>query len=94
MSSRQVRPRLINHNSTEGEVSMPVFEYQCLECKKTYEVYHKGREITDDNSCPACGSVHYKKLMSAASLSTGQSSTASRPEACEGCSGDSCGLNY
>lgn len=72
---------------------MPVFEYKCQDCKKTYEVYHKVREIADDNRCPACGSPRYKKLMSAATVSMGQSASSARPETCEGCSGEGCGLN-
>ena len=72
---------------------MPVFEYQCQDCKKQYEVYHKVREISEDNRCPACGSPRHKKLMSASVVSMGPSASSTRPEACEGCCNGSCEMN-
>ena len=74
---------------------MPVFDYSCSECGKTYDVYHKLREVVEDVVCPHCGSAEHKKLFSAASVSMGGSSSASQPS-CEmggGCCGGACGLN-
>lgn len=77
---------------------MPVFDYSCSECGKTYDVYHKSREVAEDVVCPQCGSTEHKKLFSAAMVSMGgkaASSSASQPS-CEmggGCCGGACGLN-
>jgi hypothetical protein len=61
-------------------------------------VFHKGREVVEDVVCPACSSVHHKKLMSVPVVSMGSTSAGSDYSAgssCEtgGCSGGSCGLN-
>ena len=77
---------------------MPVYEYRCVACGATYDVFHRGREVTADVVCPACSSAQYKKLMSAPAVSTKQS--ASPNGACDagpcdtgGCCGGSCGMN-
>jgi putative FmdB family regulatory protein len=44
---------------------MPVFEYQCNDCKTKYEVYHKTLNNTDKVNCPKCKSANSKKLFSA-----------------------------
>jgi putative FmdB family regulatory protein len=73
---------------------MPVFDYRCLDCHKTYDVFHKGHEVAEDVFCPSCGSKHSKKLMSVPviSMNSGFSETNS---VCEtgGCCGGACGLN-
>jgi putative FmdB family regulatory protein len=46
---------------------MPIFEYQCHECNKSFEkIVFKGDE--DDIICPVCESPDIKKKMSAASF--------------------------
>jgi putative FmdB family regulatory protein len=76
---------------------MPVFDYSCSDCGKTYDVYHKVREVSEDVICPHCGSSKHKKLFSAATLSMGESGSSSHSaSACEmgsGCCGGACGLN-
>jgi putative FmdB family regulatory protein len=76
---------------------MPVFDYSCSDCGKTYDVYHKVREVAEDVICPHCGSVKHKKLFSAATVSMGGSASASQSAPpCEmggGCCGGACGLN-
>ncbi|MBI3789076.1 MAG: zinc ribbon domain-containing protein [Ignavibacteriales bacterium] len=77
---------------------MPVYDYQCSECGKTYDVFHKVREITEDVICPSCSSTKYKKLMSAPSIAmSGSSSTDfSSSSSCEspgGCCGGACSVN-
>lgn len=49
---------------------MPVYDYRCEECKKIYDVYHKGKEIAEDVVCPSCGSTKHKKLMSVTAIQT------------------------
>jgi putative FmdB family regulatory protein len=77
---------------------MPVYDYRCNDCKKTYDVYHKSSEIVEDVVCPFCGSLHHKKLMSVPVVSMGSTSSGSDYSAsssCQtgGCCGGSCGLN-
>jgi len=43
---------------------MPIFEYRCGKCEKTFEVLHlAGRD--NEALCPDCGSSDIKKLISA-----------------------------
>ncbi|MBI3585510.1 MAG: zinc ribbon domain-containing protein [Ignavibacteriales bacterium] len=77
---------------------MPIFDYRCSECGKTYDVYHKVREIVEDVVCPSCSSAQHKKLMSAPSIAiAGSSSTDfSSSASCEssgGCCGGACSVN-
>ena len=77
---------------------MPVFDYRCNDCGKTYDVYHKVREIAEDVVCPNCDSMNSKKLMSVpAAAVSGRSSTDYAPaSSCDsggGCCGGACGLN-
>ncbi len=76
---------------------MPVYDYRCSDCGKTYDVYHKGQEVAADVVCPSCGSAEHKKLFSTSMVSMGgHSSSSSEPaSSCEsgGCCGGACGLN-
>ena len=75
---------------------MPVFDYVCSDCGKSYDVYHKVREVETDVLCPHCGSTKHKKLFSVAAVSMGGSSSSSSVPPCEmggGCCGGACGLN-
>lgn len=78
---------------------MPVFDYQCEECKTKYDVYHKVREITDDVLCPSCGSKSHKRLMSvpSAPVMGSASGSYSTDSSCDsggcGCSGGMCDVN-
>ncbi len=68
---------------------MPVYEYQCLSCKGTYDIFHKGKELIEDIACPDCNSDEYTKLMSAPTVST-KGMTNDSP----GCSpGTCCGID-
>lgn len=35
---------------------MPVYDYRCTSCNSTYDIFHKGKELTNDIVCPKCGS--------------------------------------
>ncbi len=76
---------------------MPIFDYACLSCGKTYDVYHKVREVIEDVICPACGSTEHKKLISVPAAFRGESSSdaSSATSSCEagGCCGGACSLN-
>jgi putative FmdB family regulatory protein len=71
---------------------MPTYEYQCDNCKKKYEVFHKVREIEDDVECPDCNSKSHTRLMSAAmvSMSSYSSSPSTHQESSHSCSGGGC----
>ena len=77
---------------------MPVYDYKCTDCDKTYDVYHKVREVIVDIICPSCGSTNHKKLMSVTQVSMGSGSDCS-DGSCNpyggggGCAGGMCGLN-
>lgn len=48
---------------------MPIFDYLCLDCRKTSEVITTGR--ADRVACPVCGSQNLEKLLSAHSSYSG-----------------------
>jgi putative FmdB family regulatory protein len=78
---------------------MPVYDYLCIECNSTYDVFHKGQEVKEDVVCPSCGSAHNKKLMSVPIISIGPTSSGSeysKATSCDTggcCGGGACGLN-
>jgi putative FmdB family regulatory protein len=79
---------------------MPIYDYECSECGKRYDVFHKVREIAEDVLCPTCGSRNHKKLMSAPSISISSRATSAENPDCPscdlsegGCAGGMCGLN-
>ncbi|MBI5463761.1 MAG: zinc ribbon domain-containing protein [Ignavibacteriales bacterium] len=75
---------------------MPVFDYRCQDCSRTYDVFHKGKEIVDDVVCPSCGSPKHKKLMSVPMVSVGSAGADdSGGGSCEtgGCCGGACSVN-
>lgn len=65
---------------------MPIYDYLCGECGKTYDVFHKSKEIEEDIVCPSCGSKEHRRLMSAPAIAmSGGSEPSPR------CDGPSCG---
>ncbi len=81
---------------------MPIFEYQCEECKTKHEVLHKSSLHQEEVSCPKCNSKKNKKLLSAFSAAIGSSSYTGTNSCaggnCEipaggGCASGMCGLN-
>ena len=78
---------------------MPIYDYQCSDCGKTYDVFHKVREIKEDVTCPKCNSAAHVRLISAPSFSMNGSSSGScgsdpAPSCTDGsCCGGSCGIN-
>lgn len=67
---------------------MPIFEYVCSDCSKSYDVLHKSRENAELIVCPACGSRrHEKKLSTFSTAASGTYSFADSP-----CASGSCGV--
>ena len=71
---------------------MPIYDYRCDACGKTYDIFHKVREVEEDIQCPECGSEKHTRLLSAPSFA--MKSGASDAPTCTGggCCGGSCGL--
>jgi putative FmdB family regulatory protein len=75
---------------------MPVYEYKCVSCGSTYDVFHRGREVAEDIVCPSCSSTEHKKLMSASAVATKASHASPAPSCDTGggcCGGGMCGMN-
>lgn len=47
---------------------MPLYEFQCQDCKKQFEVLCKVSEIQEPRTCPGCSSQKTKKLVSRTSF--------------------------
>jgi len=48
---------------------MPIYEYECTKCGKTYEHLHVSEATRDDApQCPECGGADAKRLLSAFSI--------------------------
>jgi putative FmdB family regulatory protein len=76
---------------------MPIYDYQCSDCGKSYDVFHKVREVVEDVVCPSCNSVNHVRLISAPAISmkgSGGYSSDPAPSCTDGsCCGGSCGVN-
>ncbi len=71
---------------------MPTYDYQCVDCGTTYEIFHKVREVEEDVVCSSCGSANHRRLISAPRFSMGKSSEA--PSCADGsCCGGACGVD-
>ena len=71
---------------------MPIYEYTCEKCDKKFEMLVMGK---DRPTCPACGNVKVKRLLSACGFvskgSGGETvSTSAGASLCTGCSASSC----
>ncbi|MBI5531749.1 MAG: zinc ribbon domain-containing protein [Deltaproteobacteria bacterium] len=77
---------------------MPMYEFDCSDCHKTFEELVLSGTDPDAVSCPACTSKHVAKRLSAfavgASSSFGSDASASAGSCASGgcCSGGSCGF--
>ena len=54
---------------------MPIYEYKCSKCKRSFSVLQKTGTSEKDTVCPDCGSNTVKKLLSAFSCSAARSDT-------------------
>jgi putative FmdB family regulatory protein len=72
----------------EGYIYMPIFEFRCEKCRKTFETLVFGNQAV---TCPKCKSKKVKKLMSAFSHSSEGKFTSSAGPGCGTCSATSCG---
>jgi len=76
---------------------MPIYDYQCNDCRANYDVFHKVSEVVEDIICPSCGSMRHTRLISAPNVAVG-SSEGSVPSSCAenfggSCCGGACKVN-
>lgn len=43
---------------------MPIFEYQCQECREIFESLQLSRDREEDTECPHCGSDQTERIVS------------------------------
>ncbi|MBK6914670.1 MAG: zinc ribbon domain-containing protein [Ignavibacteriales bacterium] len=81
---------------------MPIFEYQCQECKTKFDVFHKSQNQTEKINCPKCNSDKSRKLFSTFSAAVSNSGSDSYGGCSDGnctvpnsggCASGMCGLN-
>lgn len=72
---------------------MPIYEYQCIDCRQTFEVRRCFSEADTQVNCIHCESQSTQKLLSKFyAKSPSQSGSISQASSgCGGCSGGSCG---
>ncbi|MDY6903934.1 MAG: zinc ribbon domain-containing protein [Thermodesulfobacteriota bacterium] len=73
---------------------MPIYEYHCEKCGKTFEALVMGGKAPD--ACELCGAKKIKKLMSACGFHTRDKSgltvkSSAGTSSCTGCAASSCG---
>ncbi len=66
---------------------MPIYEYKCSKCKKSFSVLQKIGATEKDTVCPDCGSNVVKKLLSAFSCSAAGGDTFSPSASGRACGG-------
>lgn len=59
---------------------MPLFEYECRECRLRFELLRMTKEEENDLRCPQCGAVDIVKLLS--SFSSRSNPGGSQPTSC------------
>ncbi len=68
---------------------MPIYEYECKDCKHQFEVLTTQSQQTENVKCPQCQSTDVVKKMSASSVRIGSSAPSSLGSASPGCSSTS-----
>lgn len=73
---------------------MPMFEFECAECRVEFEELVPNTAAVRDVKCPSCGSAETKKRVSTFASRMGQSAKAAPPCATGACClGGNCGQN-
>ncbi len=52
---------------------MPIFEYRCPDCGKTFMEWTAGQREKDEVQCPRCGSERSERMMSTFATKTSDS---------------------
>jgi putative FmdB family regulatory protein len=73
---------------------MPIYEYSCSDCERTFEKLRPMSKADAEASCPDCGGTHTSRALSlfaAFSRGNGDSHAVSGGGGCAGCGSHSCG---
>lgn len=74
---------------------MPIYEYCCQDCQRTFEKRRLMSQADDAAECPECGSAHTQRGLSLFAAFSKSSGGASQSVAggggCSGCGSHSCG---
>ncbi len=73
------------------ELLMPIYEYRCEGCDKTFEILQRLGAGADDLECPHCAGRHLSKQFSTFAASTAPSSSAG---AGGDCGAPGCGTGF
>lgn len=55
---------------------MPIYEFRCIDCDRSFETFARPRHGDDDARCPGCGSGQLVREMSTFSAHASASDTA------------------
>jgi putative FmdB family regulatory protein len=61
---------------------MPIYEYECIDCRNSFELMRSISEDDSDINCPECSSSKVKKVLSVFSSSSIQG--------CSSCTSSNC----
>ena len=73
---------------------MPIYEYACTACERTFEKRRMMSQADAEIDCPACGSAETSRCLStfaAFSKGSGGSHAVAGGGGCEGCATGQCG---
>ncbi|WP_028583563.1 FmdB family zinc ribbon protein [Desulfogranum mediterraneum] len=68
---------------------MPIFEYQCRDCKHQFELLVTSSQQGEPIQCPQCKSTDVTKNISASTIRVGLAASTVRPGPSGGCSSPS-----
>lgn len=71
---------------------MPLYEYRCDQCDKSFEILQRMGAGADGLSCPGCGGLELRKQFSTFSASSSASSSAGANAG--GCAAPACGTGF
>jgi len=63
---------------------MPIYEYECKDCREPFEVFVRSITAPVQSVCPKCGSEHVQRGVSAAAM-LGMSTSASASAVASAC---------
>jgi len=66
---------------------MPIYEYECKGCSKTFEILQRANERV---KCPSCGARRLSKLLSSFSSPTVTAGLKGCASEAQGCTSDRC----
>ncbi len=69
---------------------MPIYEYHCKDCDRTFEVRKSFSESDSQSKCTYCQSINTERALSLCNAHSNGRSFSSGKSGCSGCSGGSC----